>query len=92
MDLLKEEKRLIEKKHKALENLEKKKKYLGTIAKSVRKAKREFRLAAAELNVIRKRIKVEGIERPADVIINTPGVVPTPIEEQESMAEKPKDE
>lgn len=85
MDLLKEEKRLIEKKHKALENLEKKKKYLGTIAKSVRKAKREFRLAAAELNVIRKRIKVEGIERPAEP-------APETITEPEPMAEESKDE
>lgn len=82
MDLLKEEKRLIDKKHKALENLGKKKKYLETAARSFRKAKREFKLAAVELNVIRKRIKVEGVERPAE-----PEPTPEPDVVEESKGE-----
>lgn len=82
MDLLKEEKRLIEKKHKARDNLEKKKRYLETAAKSFRKAKREFKLAAADLNVIRKRIKVEGVERPAE-----PEPAPEPGVDEESKGE-----
>lgn len=57
MDLLKEEKRLTEKKHKALENFQKKQRYLEAATTSFRKAKREFRLANIRLRAIRQSIK-----------------------------------
>ena len=49
MDLLKEEKRLVEKKHKTLENLERKQKYLKGAVTSFKKARRELKVANVQL-------------------------------------------
>ena len=87
MDLLKEETRLVDKKHKALENLERKKKYLAGAAKSFKKARREFRLAANELKVVRKKIVAEGIERP----VITPDTKPEAVENKPAATEETTD-
>lgn len=85
MDLLKDEEKLVEKKQKALENLQRKQKYLAGAQTSFRKARREFKIAVANLRTIRKQIKAEGIERP--VVIHTPGVEPISITEPEPIEE-----
>jgi len=79
MDLLKEEKKLIENRQKALENLERKKKYLTGATISLKKAEREFKNAGRKLSAIREQIKMQGIES-----FDIPEVIaePEPIEEE----------
>lgn len=62
MDLLKEEKRLTERKHKALENLERKQKYLKGAVTSFKKARRELKVANVQLRTIRQQIRAQGLE------------------------------
>lgn len=87
MDLLKEEEKLIEKKQKALANLERKRKYFFTAQASFRKARRELKAANIRLRAIRKEMKYAGYERPVvppasdPVVIHTPSVEPTSVEE-----------
>jgi len=73
MDLLKEEKKLVEKKHKAFENLERKQKYLTGAVTSFKKARRELKAANIRLRVMRRQIKMEGIERPTIMQVYHPG-------------------
>jgi len=69
MDLLKEEKRLIGKKNKALENLARKQKYLKSAMTSFSKARKELQSARGELRTIRKQIRAQGLE---DLAISEP--------------------
>lgn len=69
MDLLKEEKRLIGKKNKALENLARKQKYLKSAMTSFSKARKELQSARGELRAIRKQIRAQGLE---DLTISEP--------------------
>lgn len=91
MDLLKEVQKLISKKHKARDNLNRKRKYFLGAQTSFRKARREFKMAAKVLHSFRKEHKFELADLrtdPADpVVINTPSVKPTPIAESESVEE-----
>jgi len=82
MDLLKEEKRLVEKKHKALDNLERKQKYLKGAVTSFKKARRELKVVNYQLRTIRQQIKAQGI-KPFDV--------PESIVEPESTEEENTD-
>jgi len=79
MDLLKEEKKLVEKKHKAFENLERKQKYLTGAVTSFKKARRELKVANIQLRTIRRQIKAQGIEP-----FNAPETItePEPVEEE----------
>jgi len=79
MDLLKEEKKLVEKKHKALENLERKQRYLSGAVTSFKKARRELKIANVQLRTIRQQIKAQGIE---DLTVPETIAEPEPIEEE----------
>lgn len=100
MDLLKEVEKLVERKHKALENLKRKEKYLAGAETSFKKARRELKVTNAKLKIIRKQIKAQGIEsfdvpespiESEPVVIHTPLVKPTPITEVEPVEENTDD-
>ena len=59
MDLLKEEKRLIEKLVKARENVERKGKYLAKSQRSFMIAQREVKTASVRVRKIREKIKAQ---------------------------------
>ena len=90
MDLLKEEKSLVEKKKKADENLRRKQRYFHNAGISLRKAEKEVKRAIKRLRNIRGKIKAQSYvfiendveDLPTDpVVIHTPSVKPTPVEE-----------
>ena len=62
MDLLKEEKRLIEKLVKARQDVERKGQYLTRVQKSFVIAQREVKAAKTRVRKIRKQIRVQGVE------------------------------
>lgn len=92
MDLLKESQKLISKKHKARDNLDRKRKYFLGAQTSFRKARREFKIAAKILQSFRKEhkfelkdLRTENVNVPED--ITKPKVVenvPRPVEKESS--------
>jgi len=94
MDLLKDEQKLIDKKHKARDNVDRKRKYFTGAQTSFRKARREFKVAAKILQAFRKKHKFELEDLRAEltdlVVIHTPGVIPTPVEEKPIDFEEPE--
>ena len=89
MDLLKEEKKLIEKLVKAREAVERKGKYLAKCERSFVIAQRKVRAATTRVRKIRVQIRAQGVHLIVGlptvnppVVIHAPSVKPTPVEEE----------